>query len=145
MATTRSHVLVVDDDLDICRQLSEYLGRNEFQVTALNTARQMFDFIAHEAVDLLLLEPRLQGEEGVHLTRTVRESSSMPIVMMSGGDEVVDRVMGLELGADDYVTKPFSPRELLARIRAVLRRCKVDAAGPVRADTPRAYRFGAGS
>src|SRR5260221_6916126 len=141
MATTCSHVLVVDDDLHTCSQLSDYLGRNDFQVTALNTAKQMFDFIAHEAVDLLLLEPRLGGEDGLRLTRTVRESSSMPIVMMSGGDEVVDRVMGLELGADDYVTKPFSARELLARIRAVLRRCKANIASPVADVTLRAYRF----
>src|SRR5207302_1401019 len=78
---------------------------------------------------------------GLQLTRTVRELSSMPIVMMSVRDEVVDRVMGLELGADDYITKPFSPRELLARIRAVLRRCKIDGAGLARDDPPRAYRF----
>jgi len=141
MEMTCSHLLVVDDDLDICNQLSDYLGRNDFHVTAVNTAKQMLDFIAREAVDLLLLEPRLRGEDGLRLTRTVRESSSMPIVVVSGRDEVVDRVMGLELGADDYVTKPFSPRELLARIRAVLRRCKVDVAGPARGNTPRAYRF----
>ena len=141
MDMTCSHVLVVDDDLDMCNQLSDYLGRNDFRVTAVNTAKQMLDFIAREAVDLLLLEPRLRGEDSLRLTRTVRESSSMPIVVVSGHDEVVDRVMGLELGADDYVTKPFSPRELLARIRAVLRRCKVDVAGPTRGNTPRAYRF----
>jgi DNA-binding response OmpR family regulator len=141
MEMTCLHVLVVDDDLDMCSQLSDYLGRNDFRVTAVNTAKQMLDFIAREAVDLLLLEPRLRGEDGLRLTRTVRESSSMPIVVMSERDEVVDRVMGLELGADDYVTKPFSLRELLARIRAVLRRCKVDVPGPARANTPRAYRF----
>jgi two-component system OmpR family response regulator len=141
MELTCSHVLVVDDDLDMCNQLSDYLGRNDFRVTAVNTAKQMLDFIAREAFDLLLLEPGLRGEDGLRLTRTVRESSSMPIVVMSERDEVVDRVMGLELGADDYVTKPFSPRELLARIRAVLRRCNVDVVGPARDDTRRAYRF----
>ena len=141
MDMTCSHVLVVDDDLDMCNQLSDYLGRNDFRVTAVNTAKQMLDFMEREVVDLLLLEPRLRGEDGLRLTRTVRESSSMPIVMISERDEVVDRVMGLELGADDYVTKPFSPRELLARIRAVLRRCKVDVSGPTRGNTPRAYRF----
>jgi len=141
MEMTCSHLLVVDDDLDICNQLSDYLGRNDFHVTAVNTAKQMIDFIAREAVDLLLLEPRLRGEDGLRLTRTVRESSSMPIVVVSGRDDVADRVLGLELGADDYVTKPFSLRELLARIRAVLRRCKVDVVGPARDDTLRAYRF----
>ena len=141
MEMTCSHLLVVDDDLDICNQLSDYLGRNDFHVTAVNTAKQMLDFIAREAVDLLLLEPRLRGEDGLRLTRTVRESSSMPIVVVSGRDDVANRVLGLELGADDYVTKPFSLRELLARIRAVLRRCKVDVVGPARDDTLRAYRF----
>jgi DNA-binding response OmpR family regulator len=141
MEMTCSHLLVVDDDLDICNQLSDYLGRNDFHVTAVNTAKQMIDFIAREAVDLLLLEPRLRGEDGLRLTRTVRESSSMPIVVVSGRDDVADRVLGLELGADDYVTKPFSLRELLARIRAVLRRCNVDVVGPARDDTLRAYRF----
>ena len=99
METTCSHVLVVDDDVDMCNQLSDYLGRNDFHVTSVNTAKQMLDFIAHEAVDLLLLEPRLRGEDGPRLTRTVRESSSLPIVVVSGRDEVADRVMGLELGA----------------------------------------------
>jgi DNA-binding response OmpR family regulator len=141
METTCSHLLVVDDDLDMCSQLSDYLAQNDFRVTAVNTAKQMLDFIACEAVDLLLLEPRLRGEDGLRLTRTVRESSSMPIVVVSRRDEVADRVMGLELGADDYITKPFSLRELLARIRAVLRRCNVDVVGPVRDDTLRAYRF----
>src|SRR4030081_3194759 len=126
MEMTCSHLLVVDDDLNMCNQLRDYLGRNDFRVTAVNTAKQMLDFIAHEAVDLLLLEPRLRGEDGLRLTRTVRESSSMPIVVMSKRDEVVDRVIGLDVGADDYVTKPFAPRELLARIRAVLRRCRGD-------------------
>ena len=141
MATACSHVLVLDNDLDTCIQLSDYLGRNDFQVTAVNTARQMLELIAQEAVDLLLLDPRLPGEDGLRLTGTLRESSSMPIVIMSGRDEVVDRVMGLELGADDYVTKPFSPRELLARIRAVLRRSKVNVSSPLCDATLRAYRF----
>src|SRR5258708_36736176 len=121
MDMTCSHVLVLDGDLDMCNQLSDYLGRNDFRVTAVNTARQMLELIAQQAVDLLLLDPRLPGEDGLRLTGTLRESSSMPIVIMSGRDEVVDRVMALELGADDNGTKPFSPRELLARIRTVLR------------------------
>src|SRR5258708_30955364 len=101
MEMTCAHVMVVDVVLDVCDQLSDYIGRKDFRVTAVNTAKQMLDFIAREAVDLLLLEPRLRGEDGLRLTRTVRESSSMPIVVMSERDEVVDRVMGLELRADD--------------------------------------------
>ncbi len=141
MEITCSHVLVADDDLNMCAQLSDYLGSNDIQVTSVNTAKQMLDFIAREAVDLLLLERRLRGEDGLRLTETVRESSSMPIVMMSGRDELVDRVMGLELGADDYVMKPFSPRELLARIRAVLRRSRINGASSVCDAGLRAYRF----
>ena len=131
METTCSHLLLVDHDLDMCGQLSDYLGQNDFHVTTVNTAKRMLDFIACEAVDLPLLEPRLRGEDGLRPTRTVRETS-MPIVVVSRRDEVADRVMGLELGADDYITKPFSLCALLARIRAVLRRCKVDVVGPVR-------------
>ena len=141
MEATCSHLLVADDDLATCNQLSDYLGRNDFRVTVVGTAKEMLDLIARDAVDLLLLEPRLRGEDSQELTSAVRESSSMPIVVVSRRDEVADRVMGLELGADDYVTKPFSPRELLARIRAVLRRCKGKGAGPVRDATLRAYKF----
>src|SRR5258706_5475795 len=144
MATACSHVLVLDNDLDRCTELSDYLGRNDFQVTAVNTARQPLEVIAQQAVDLLLLDPRLPGEDGLRLTGALRESSSMPIVIMSGRDEVVDRVMGLELGADDYVTKPFSPRELLARIRAVLRRSRANVAGPAGDATPLADRLRGG-
>lgn len=141
MGMATSHVLVVDDDLDTCSQLSDYLGRNNFRVTAVNTGKQRLDLLAREAIDLLLLESRLRGEDDVRLTRAARESSTTPIVVLSQRDDVADRVMGLELGADDYVTKPFSARELLARIRAVLRRCKVEFVVPTRDDTVRAYRF----
>lgn len=141
MGMATSHVLVVDDDLDTCSQLSDYLGRNNFRVTAVNTGKQMLDLLAREVIDLLLLESRLRGEDDVQLTRAARESSTTPIVVLSQRDDVADRVMGLELGADDYVTKPFSARELLARIRAVLLRCKVEFVVPTRDDTVRAYRF----
>jgi two-component system OmpR family response regulator len=139
--TTSSRILVVDEDVDTCNQLSDYLGKNNFRVTAVSNVIRMKELIANEAFDLLLLEPTLNGEGGSCLTRSVRESSAIPIVILSGRDEVADRVMGLELGADDYVTKPFSPRELLARIRAVLRRYTIDAASPKRDDTRCAYRF----
>ena len=138
---TCSHVLLADDDLNSCGQLSDYLASNDIQVTVVNTAKQVLDFIAREAVDLLLLERRLRGEDGLRLTGTVRESSSMPIVIMSGRDELVDRVMGLELGADDFVTRPFSPRELLARINAVLRRTRINITSPASDAGLRAYRF----
>ena len=141
MDTTSSHVLVVDDDPDVCNRVCEYLGQHDFRVTAVSNGQQMHEVIGREAIDLLLLELRLRGDDGLRLTRSVRESSKLPIVVLSGLIEEADRVMGLESGADDYVTKPFSPRELLARIRAVLRRTQAEAIAPTRDETLRAYRF----
>jgi two-component system, OmpR family, response regulator len=141
VATNPSHVLVFDDDPDVCSQLSQYLGQFDFRVTAVNSSKQMLEVIDREAIDLLLLEARVHGDDGLRLTRTLRETSRMPIVVLSGLLEEADCVMGLELGADDYVTKPFSLRELLARIRAVLRRSQVEVAPPGRDETLRAYRF----
>ncbi len=128
METNISHVLVVDEDPAVCKLVSEYLGNNDFRVTAVNTAPQVLEMLSREAIDILLMEPRLRGEDGLRLTRAIRDSSRLPIVMVSGRAEEADRVMALEFGADDYVTKPFSPRELLARIRAVLRRSQTEVA-----------------
>jgi DNA-binding response OmpR family regulator len=141
VTATTSHVLVVDDDVSTCDLVSEYLEQNDFRVSAVHTGEQMLEVIGREAIDLLLLDLRLPGEDGLRLARTVRESSRIPIVILTGRLDEADRVMGLELGADDYVTKPFSPRELLARIRAVLRRSLVEVAAPGRDETLRAYRF----
>jgi DNA-binding response OmpR family regulator len=141
METNSSHVLVVDEDPAVCKLVSEYLGNNDFRVTAVSTAPQVLDMISREAIDILLMEPRLRGEDGLRLTRAIRDSSRLPIVMVSGRAEEADRVMALEFGADDYVTKPFSPRELLARIRAVLRRSQTEVVAPGRDEALRAYRF----
>jgi two-component system OmpR family response regulator len=139
--TAPSHVLIVDDDPDVCSQVSQYLGQHDFRVTTVNSGKRMLEVIGSEAIDLLLLELRLRDDDGLRLARNLRETSRMPIVVLSRLIEEADRVMGLELAADDYVTKPFSLRELLARIRAVLRRSQVDAAPPGRDDSLRAYRF----
>ena len=141
METTGAHVLVVDDDRDLCSLVSEYLAMNDMRVTAVGSGRQMLEVIGREAIDLLLLDLRLPGEDGMRLARAVRGTSRMPIVIVTGRNEEADRVMGLELGADDYVTKPFSPRELLARIRAVLRRSQVQTTPATRDETLRAFRF----
>jgi two-component system, OmpR family, response regulator len=138
---TPSHVLMVDDDPDICGVVRDYLTQNDFRVTTVSSGKQMLEIIGREAIDLLLLDLRLPGEDGMHLARTVRQTSKVPIVMLTGRVEEADRIMGLELCADDYITKPFSPRELLARIRAVLRRAQVEAVAPGRDETLRAYRF----
>ena len=134
--------MVVDDDPTLRDLVTEYLGLNDIRVTAVSSGNEMREVMGREAIDLLLLDLRLPGEDGMKLARTVRENSRLPIVMVTGRREEADRVMGLELGADDYVTKPFSPRELLARIRAVMRRSQMEAIPPVRDDTLRAYRFG---
>ena len=139
--TTPLHVLMVDDDPDVCAVVSEYLSQNDFRVTAVSTGKQMLEILGREAIDLLLLDLRLPGEDGMQLARTVREKSKLPIMMLTGRTEEADRIMGLELWADDYVTKPFSPRELLARIRAVLRRSQTEVVSPGRDETLRAYRF----
>jgi two-component system, OmpR family, response regulator len=141
MDASSSHVVLIDQDAAVCSLVSEYLGRNDFRVTAVKTAGEVLAMINSEAVDILLMEPRLRGEDGLGLTRAIRESSRLPIVMVSERAEEADRVMALEFGADDYVTKPFSPRELLARIRAVLRRARAEVPAPVRHEALRAYRF----
>jgi two-component system, OmpR family, response regulator len=142
MESVLPHILALDDDPDIRKVLLEYLGAQDFRVSAVARGQEMLAILAAEPVDLLLLDLRLPGENGLELARRVRELSQVPILMLSGKSEEADRVMGLELAADDYVVKPFSPRELLARIRALLRRTQSStAAGP---DEPpvRAYRFG---
>src|SRR5262245_48870487 len=96
-----SHVLMIDDDPDVCTLVRDYLGRNDFRVTAVSTAKQVLETIAREAIDLLVLELRLRGDDGLKLTRTIRESSRVPIVILTDRSEEADRVMGLELGADD--------------------------------------------
>jgi two-component system OmpR family response regulator len=135
------HVLVVDDDPDIRTVLNNYLAKNDIRVTSVASGREMLKAFESEAIDLVLLDVRMPGENGMVLTRELRERASVPVMLLTGNAEEADRVMGLELGADDYVTKPFSPRELLARIRAVLRRYQVAASLPARDDKRRAYRF----
>ena len=120
--------------------LSEYLGQNEFRVTAVADGSAMREVLAEQIVDLLLLDLNLPAEDGMSLVQRLRTESAIPIIMLTGRLHEADRIMGLELGADDYVTKPFSPRELLARIRTVLRRRRAEVK-PGRPKGVRAYRF----
>jgi len=135
------HILIIDDEPSICELVTEYLGDNDMRVTSRASGKDLFDVIDREAIDLVLLDLKLPGEDGMQLARAVRERATIPIILLTGRKEEVDRVMGLELGADDYVTKPFSPRELLARVRAVLRRYQVQSTLPERDNTRRAFRF----
>ena len=133
------HVLVVDDDPLIRAAVADYLGEHQFRVTTVADGEAMLAAIADDVVDMVVLDVRLGRDDGMALARRLREESAIPIIMLTGRREEADRVMGLELGADDYVTKPFSPRELLARIRAVLRRRPEMQQG--RPTGVRAYRF----
>jgi DNA-binding response OmpR family regulator len=135
------HILVVDDDPQIRELLKEYLAENGLRVSVALSGTQMSQILADEAIDLIILDLRLAGEDGMTIVRTLRDQSAIPIVMLTGVREEADRVMGLELGADDYLTKPFSPRELLARIRTVLRRTRSTALAQAQRREVRAYRF----
>jgi two-component system OmpR family response regulator len=139
--TIQPHILVVDDDPQIRELLEDYFTQNELRVSVASSGKQMSTILTDEAVDLVVLDLRLAGEDGMAIARSLRETSAIPIIMLTGVRDEADRVMGLELGADDYLTKPFSPRELLARIRTVLRRTKSAALGQARQKDIRAYRF----
>ena len=134
------HVLVVDDDPAIRDLVAEYLGDNDLRVTTCADGAAMGALLGKEVVDLVLLDLKLGAEDGMDLARRLRDESAIPIIMLSGRSDEVDRVMALELGADDYVTKPFSPRELLARVRAILRRRRLDQRQDG-VNGVRAYRF----
>ncbi|GLQ94032.1 response regulator [Dyella acidisoli] len=118
----QAHILVVDDDAEIAKILSRYFGSHGFRVSTSGDGAQMRRVIESEPVDLVMLDLGLPGEDGLSLTRHLREHWHGPVIIVTGRGESVDRVVGLELGADDYVTKPFDLRELLARVRSVLRR-----------------------
>jgi two-component system, OmpR family, response regulator len=140
--TLQPHILALDDDPSIRQLVSDYLVANDLRVTTVVSGRELDAAMARETFDLLVLDLRLQGEDGMQIARRLRESSGIPILMLTGLAEEADRVMGLELGADDYLTKPFSPRELLARIRALLRRARAQATVADAIARVRAYRFG---
>jgi two-component system OmpR family response regulator len=138
----RAHILVVDDDPQIRSLLDEYLTENGMRVSAAASGREMMQILDDETIDLVILDLRLDDEDGMSLARSLRQRLAISVIMLTGVRDEADRVMGLELGADDYVTKPFSPRELLARIRTVLRRAKSAVADAAPRREIRAYRFG---
>jgi two-component system OmpR family response regulator len=130
---SEAHILIVDDDLEIRQLLARYLSAQGFQVTTAESASKMNQALARQAHDLVVLDVLLQDASGLDLCRALRADSRTPIILLTALKEDIDRIIGLELGADDYVSKPFNPRELLARIRAVLRRstCQPGAASPL--------------
>jgi len=133
------HVLIVDDERDILDPLAAYIGRNGFRVSKAANAAAAREIVAAHAIDIALIDIMMPGEDGLSLTGFLRATSGTPVILLTAKAEETDRIVGLELGADDYVTKPFSPRELVARIKAVLRRTTSDR---VNAPDTDAYAFG---
>jgi two-component system, OmpR family, response regulator len=122
--TGKTRILVVDDEPDMLVTLSDLLGQAGFEVDTAPTGIQMREAMARKTYALLLLDLRLRCEDGMTLARDLRQASNMPIIMISGASDETDRILLLELAADDFLVKPFSPRDLLARVRAVLRRAQ---------------------
>ncbi len=121
---TPDHILVVDDDREIRTLLGEYLQKQGYRVTALADGKGLRAVVENSHPDVIILDVMLPGDDGLTLCRELRARSTVPIIMLTARGEETDRIVGLELGADDYVAKPFSPRELLARIKSVLRRAR---------------------
>lgn len=116
------HILIVDDHHDIRTLVAKYLGRHGFRTSTANGGVEMRRVLKASAIDLVVLDIMMPGEDGLALCRHLRETSNLPVILLTAMVEETDRIVGLEIGADDYLTKPFNPRELMARIKAVLRR-----------------------
>jgi two-component system OmpR family response regulator len=138
-ADVTPRILLVEDDPEISHMLLELLSESGFAASAGRSGMEMDELLKEERFDLMLLDLMLPGEDGLNICRRLRASSDMPIIMVTARGEEVDRIVGLEIGADDYLPKPFNPRELVARIRALLRRSNK---GPAGADArPRRLMF----
>jgi two-component system OmpR family response regulator len=135
------HILVVDDDAEIRSLLSQYLVKNGLRVTGVADGRAMWQALDAGRVDLIVLDLMLPGDDGLTLCRNLRAKSEIPVIMLTARGEETDRIVGLEMGADDYLAKPFSPRELLARIKAILRRAR-SLPENLQPDSARRIRFG---
>ncbi len=115
-------ILIIDDDIELCELLSEFLGLEKFSITCIHGGLQGLKCAQDQAFDLIILDVMLPEMNGLEVLKNLRATSSTPVIMLSARGDEVDRILGLELGADDYLAKPFSPRELVARIRAISRR-----------------------
>ena len=134
-----SRIAVVEDDPEISRMMVSYMLDHGFEVTAARNGRDLDRVMSDSKIDCVILDVGLPGEDGLSICRRLRGKSSVPIIMVTGRGSDTDRIVGLELGADDYLPKPFNPRELLARVRAVMRRSV--PAETAQAETPRTLMF----
>ena len=138
--TEAPFILIVDDDREIRDLLARFLTKHGYRVEAVADGQMMRRSLDKHPVDLMVLDLMLPGEDGLALCQQLRAVSTLPIIMLTAISEDTDRIVGLELGADDYVTKPFNPRELLARIKALLRRVEYDSADAIRTK-PKQFSF----
>jgi len=138
-----SRLLIVDDDAAICSLLEAYLNSNGFEVSSLPDGTALLPVVEELQPDLVIMDLMLPGDDGLTLVKKLRTQSQVPVIILSARGDEIDRIVGLEVGADDYLAKPFNPRELLARIRAVLRRNFPDhGEHQVQAETKNEYTFG---
>jgi two-component system phosphate regulon response regulator OmpR len=137
-----THILVVDDEPDLRDMLEEYLSKQGFTVGTAENGTALRELIENQPADLVLLDINMPGEDGLSLARYLREHHQVGIIMLTAAGDVVDRIVGLEMGADDYIPKPFDPRELLARIKSVLRRSAAGPQEPAAPDLENQVRFG---
>jgi two-component system, OmpR family, response regulator len=138
--TAAPHLLIVDDDRELCSLLSKFLGRHCYRVSVARDGNEMASILEASRVNLVILDLMLPGEDGLKLCRRLRATSTLPVIMLTAMADEVDRIIGLEMGADDYLAKAANPRELLARVRAVLRRSGAPEAG-ASADQKRVLEF----
>ncbi len=141
MMERTDHILIVDDDAEIRSLLTRYLEKNGLRATAVGDGRAMWRALDGGAFDLLVLDLMLPGDDGLTLCRTLRAKSELPVLMLTARGDETDRIIGLEMGADDYLPKPFNPRELLARIKVILRRTRSLPPNLQPADNTQQLRF----
>ena len=125
MSDTQTHIAVVDDDRDIREPLAKYLARAGYRVSTAADGAQLDKLLATSRVDLIVLDVMMPGEDGLSICRRLQAGARIPLILLTALSEEIDRIVGLELGADDYLSKPFNPREILARIKSVLRRTEM--------------------
>ena len=128
MEQETARILVVDDDSELRLLIKEYLEKNGFTVDTVESGETMDGYLGNSKADLIILDLMLPGEHGLSIAQRLKKQMEIPIIIVSAQGDDVDRIVGLEIGADDYLSKPFNPRELLARVRAVLRRSSTSAA-----------------